>query len=246
MDDENKNYSNTPRKSVDLLNRRDLSPSTVLDFDNVNFFSNELNQTDTYQPVMNNTDQNKDMEKYELPEPSLTETTQTNKNLNESSLNKLDLAISVGSAKISSPTKVNSPVKVSSPAIIPQTESTTINLSNAHSFTSSTTTTATKNIYYNCAFCQYKFMFNDLDNKMVKCPNCQNDSSLSDDFKNINGIVWLLLFLAFLTIGLNTEINQNILNFVFKFLMILACFLSLVRSVYFFTLKVSPLNLNST
>lgn len=40
-----------PRKSVDLLDKKDLSPTTMLEVDNSNFLTNELNPND-YQSVI--------------------------------------------------------------------------------------------------------------------------------------------------------------------------------------------------
>lgn len=179
-------YPREGRRSVDLLDKKDLSPATVLEVDNSNFLTIELNQDDDYTPAY--------------------------------------------------PPKANRPPE--SPAVIAN------KLSHSNSFTSSVTTTVSKNLYYTCSHCSYRFMFNDLVNKMVKCPSCKQNSCISDDYKNTNGIVFLLLFIAFLILGISSGFRHGTINVIYKVLTILASFLFLYRSIYFFTLKVSPMNLN--
>ena len=87
-------------------------------------------------------------------------------------------------------------------------------------------------------------MFNDLEGKLVKCPSCKKSSSLSDSYKNTNGIIFLLLFLAFFIVGTYAGFHKTAINIVFKIVTILVAFLFLARSIYFFTIKVSPINLS--
>ena len=47
------NYQPTypPRRSVDLLDKKDLSPATLLEIDNSTFLTNEINQSDYQRPA---------------------------------------------------------------------------------------------------------------------------------------------------------------------------------------------------
>ena len=137
----------SPRKSVDLLNKNDLSACTILDLDNNDkFLSNELNQS--AESITNKTNEQL------KPTALINKTTQLRSVLderNQSEPSRLDLS------KI----KQFQAQRITSPATIAL---------NDDSLTSSRCTTATKNIYYICAHCQYRFVFNDLANKIVKCP----------------------------------------------------------------------------
>ena len=102
-----------PRKSVDLLDKKDLSPATLLEVDNSNFLTIELNQND-YQPVR-------------------------------------AASRPVESFSKSLPQHLTEPSPQHFPPPPP------VKLSHSNSLTSSATTTATKNIYYICAHCSYRY-----------------------------------------------------------------------------------------
>lgn len=125
------------------------------------------------------------------------------------------------------------------------------NLNNFQNSASSTITTRTKNIYYSCAHCQYRFIFNDLDNKLVVCPECRLISSVSDDYKNTNGILYLLFFSILLLMADNfvrliiSRDSSTFLFYLFKSIFYIGAMICLYKSINYFTIKVSILSLNN-
>lgn len=169
-----------------------------------------------------------------LDSPATLPVSECTQNPLESSLNKLDLQTRSSSQ----------PVTTKPP--IPQMSQ--IQRFQNDSLTSSTPTTRS-NIYYNCAHCGYRFVFNDLENKIVTCPNCEQVSAISENYKKTNGIIFLLMFFIYLIFGIDYAKDVNRSSSVLYYLLIIgfliASIFCLWKSYNFFKIKLSSISMSS-
>lgn len=96
-----------------------------------------------------------------------------------------------------------------------------------------------------CAHCHDTFLFNTLNNALARCPHCRKISSVGPDFARGRGIVFIIVGIVALviaiaiTVGTYKLVKSNggiYVAYVGAFLLAL---LSLGRSIYYCTMKIS-------
>jgi len=96
-----------------------------------------------------------------------------------------------------------------------------------------------------CAHCSDSFLFNTLNNSLARCPHCRKLSSVGGDFSKSRAIIYLVLAFLFLAVGIGVTLGTYsvvkqkggiFVAYVGAFGVAIFFF---VRSIYYFTMKVS-------
>jgi len=96
-----------------------------------------------------------------------------------------------------------------------------------------------------CAHCSDSFLFNTLNNSLARCPHCRKLSSVGGDFSRSRGIIHLVLAFLFLAIGIGVTLGTYAVVekkgglFVVYVGAFAVCVFFFVRSIYYFTMKIS-------
>jgi len=96
-----------------------------------------------------------------------------------------------------------------------------------------------------CAHCSDSFLFNTLNNSLARCPHCRKLSSVGGDFSRSRGIIYLVLAFLFLAVGIGvtlgtyTVVEKKGGLFVVYVGAFAICIFFFVRSIYYFTMKIS-------
>lgn len=97
-----------------------------------------------------------------------------------------------------------------------------------------------------CGHCHKNFLFNTLDNALVRCCSCRRISSVGKEFAQRRGFMYLTLAIIFLVISIGLTIGtykmQSTSRIYFAYVGGYVVFVGLVlRSIYFFTMKISTI-----
>lgn len=96
-----------------------------------------------------------------------------------------------------------------------------------------------------CAHCHDTFLFNTLTNALARCPHCRRVSSVGPEFARKRATIFLVLTLVFIAIGVGVTwgtyqiaASKGGMYVVYVGAFLIALIL-LIRSVYYWTMKVS-------
>ncbi|CAG2111292.1 unnamed protein product [Medioppia subpectinata] len=103
-----------------------------------------------------------------------------------------------------------------------------------------------------CGHCHESFLFNTLQNNLARCPHCRKLSSVGREFARTRGVVFLIFGSIFLLVSLAVLFgtlsmvrNGSRGLIALDVILSLICFLLIVRSIHYLTMKTSLIDSNS-